>query len=98
MALRKLMHELLDKRFKVVYTQPDPHAHAWAEKFLDLVYVQPGIEYDGADEETAEAPSIQRRKDDSVKFRKIYNLQFSHLQIHSLTIHFLLVLSWMTLT
>ena len=43
-ALRKAMHEIIDRRFKVVY-RPVNAAHVeWSRRFLEVMYVHDGIE------------------------------------------------------
>ena len=72
--LRTLMHTILTRKFRVVYTPSPPVASEWSRRFFDLVYVHCGVEdEDGDDAEMLDDRAQQQRREESNRFLAIFN-------------------------
>ncbi len=80
--LRKTMHNVLDRKFRVVYSRKNALATEWSQRFLDLMFVRAGVEDDEVDE--LEPSSVQQRSEEARAFLAIFN---GHLQDTDLCRH-----------
>ena len=63
--LRRAMHEVIDRRFKVVYCQVNAAHVEWSRRFLEVMYVRDGIEDmdEGSDVSDTVSSSASRREE-----------------------------------